>query len=98
MFHIMTKSIPVEAAYSMLIVKRYQDPLGTSFFMLPKGESSSFDIDLLQMTVRSVNDSGSADGSVPKLLANGALPRLNNPKDSRTQSTHQRKICTLKSP
>lgn len=75
-FHITTKSVPVEAAQTMSLVERYHDLVRRAVRII---ENECPDIDFptaLQIAVRVINDTAGPDGFVSTLLVFGALPRL----------------------
>lgn len=96
MLHIATKSVPVEAAYSMSIVGRYLDTLRRAFFIMKEEAPTTTDTEVLQMLIKAVNDSGGPDRLVPTLLVHSALPRLVLPRDLPTPSIYQRAIALWK--
>lgn len=96
MLHITTKSIPVKAAESMSIVKRYQKPLRRAYTIIMKEFPDTEKSVSLEMAVKYVNDSVGPDGLVPKLLVFGAFPLLGLPKDQPTPSTFKRAVALRK--
>jgi hypothetical protein len=71
-----TKSVPVEAHWSIGIVERAHPLLRRAYKIMTeefKGDSISKDF-LLQMAVKAVNDTAGPDGLIPTLLVFGAYP------------------------
>jgi hypothetical protein len=86
-----TKSVPVEAHWSIGLVERAHPLLRRAYKIITeelKGESISKN-SILQMAVKSVNDSAGPDGLIPTLLVFGAYPRMTE-LDPPTPSTTQR--------
>lgn len=72
------KEVPVEAHNSIGLVERYHAPLRRAYEIIQdelKDEHISKEM-MLQMAVKTVNDSAGPDGIVPTLLVFGAYPRL----------------------
>lgn len=72
------KNIPVEAHWSIGLVERYHALLRRSYEIIYqelKGESLSRD-NILQMAVKSINDTAGPNGLIPTLLVFGAFPRM----------------------
>lgn len=90
LFHIRTKSIPIETAHRILIVERYHSPIRHTYNKITK-ESPELEKDTaLQKSMKSVNYSVGREVLVPILLAFGALPRLGQPSDPPSPSMLQR--------
>lgn len=96
MFHITTKSIPVESAHSISIVERYHQPLIRAFNIIRNESPDTAKQDILQMALKAVNDSLGPDGLVSKLLVIGAILRLVLLTDQPTPSTFQRSVALRK--
>jgi hypothetical protein len=72
------KEVPVEAHNSVGLVERYHAPLRRAYEIIQdelKDEHINKEM-ILQMAVKTVNDSAGPDGIVPTLLVFGAYPRL----------------------
>jgi hypothetical protein len=72
------KEVPVEAHNSVGLVERYHAPLRRVYEIIQdelKDEHINKEM-ILQMAVKTVNDSAGPDGIVPTLLVFGAYPRL----------------------
>lgn len=91
-----TKSIPVEAAQSMPIVKRYHKALRHAYKIIMKKFPESEKSVALQMALKSINDSVGPDGFVPTLIFFGDLSCHGLPTDQRTPSTFKRAIALRK--
>ena len=94
---ITTKSVPVEAHWSIGQVERAHPILRRAYCIIAeelKSEGISKQT-MLQMAVKAVNDTSGPDGLVPTLLVFGAYPRITefNPP---TQSTTQRATAIRK--
>ena len=75
---IITKSVPVEAHWSIGIVERAHPELKRAYNIITeelKGQGVTKHI-LLQMAVKAINDTAGPDGLVPTLLIFGAYPRM----------------------
>lgn len=75
---ITTKSVPVEAHWSIGIVERYHAVLRQAYQIISddlQGTGLSRE-SALQMAVKSVNDTAGSNGLVPTLLVFGAYPRM----------------------
>jgi hypothetical protein len=72
-----TKSVPVEAHWSVGLVERAHATLRRAYQIIKEelGDSASKELSL-QMAVKAVNDSTGPDGLVPTLLVFGAFPRM----------------------
>ena len=96
LMHISTKSVPVEAEYSMSIVERYHSPLRRAYRII-RAEAPSMDKEsALQAAVKALNDSAGPDGLIPTLLVYGALPRLGFPTDGPSPTTIERAVAVRK--
>ena len=75
---IQVEEVPVEAHNSIGKVERYHAPLRRAFQVISndlRGEDIS-DAHILQMAIKSVNDTAGPDGLVPTLLVFGTYPRM----------------------
>lgn len=75
---IITKEVPVEAHNSVGLVERYHGPLKRAYEII-KHELKEASIDknmMLQMAIKSVNDTAGPNGIVPTLLVFGSYPRM----------------------
>ena len=93
-FAIRTKCVPVEAANSMGLVERYHTPLRRAYQIIADevadtGSPKIGKAVMLQMAVKSVNDTAGPDGLVPTLLVFGTIPRLSM-KDAPSPTIQQR--------
>lgn len=71
------KQVPTEVHWSVGKIERYHAPLRRAWEILhAELSSSTSDEAILQMAVKSVNDTAGPDGLVPTLLAFGAYPRM----------------------
>lgn len=93
MLHIRTKSMPVDSANSMTIVKRYHSSFRRAYNIIQKELSSMDGEECLQIANKAINDSVGRDGLVPSLLVFGALPQLGLPTDNQSKSTFQRAVA-----
>lgn len=75
MLHISTKLVPVEAAHSISIVKRYHNLIRRDFKNIITDDPGMGNSSALQMAVKSINDSVGPYRIVPTLLIFGAIPR-----------------------
>ena len=94
---ITTKSVPVEAHWSIGQVKRAHPILCRAYCIIAeelKSEGISKQT-MLQIAVKAVNDTSGPDGLVPTLLAFGAYPRITE-FDLPTRSTIQRATAIRK--
>ena len=73
---ITTKSVPVEAHWSIGMVERYHAVLRRAYkVIMDKLQGSGINKDMaLQMAVKAVNDTAGPNGLVPTLLVFGAYP------------------------
>jgi hypothetical protein len=75
---ILTKSVPVEAHWSVGIVERAHPTLRRAYEIITdelQGPGSGVTKEMaLQMAVKAVNDTAGPDGLVPTLLVFGAYP------------------------
>ena len=75
---IITKSVPVEAYWSIGIVKRAHPELKRAYNIITeelKGQGVTKHI-LLQIAVKAINDTAGSDGLVPILLVFGVYPLM----------------------
>ncbi|KAI0993522.1 hypothetical protein K3495_g14662 [Podosphaera aphanis] len=90
---ITTEPVPIEAHNSIGIVERYHLPLRRAYEIIAEElEGSGCGVDremLLQMAIKSVNDTAGPNGLVPTLLVFGAYPRMSK-LDPPTPSILQR--------
>jgi hypothetical protein len=94
---IKTRGVPVEAHWSIGMVKRAHPVLRRVYHILEeelKTEGVSKD-SILQMAVKAINDTAGPDGLVPTLLVFGAYPRMTE-FDPPTASTTQRALAMKK--
>jgi hypothetical protein len=89
---ITTKSVPVEAHWSIGLVERYHTVVRRAYQIIQEElAGSGIDRDIaLQIAVKAVNDTAGPDGIVPTLLVFGAFPRISTldpPSPSITQHT-----------
>jgi hypothetical protein len=94
---ITTKSVPVEAHWSVGLVERAHLILRRAYCIIAeelKSEGVSKQT-VLQMAVKAVNDTSGPEGLVPTLLAFGAYPRITE-FDPPTRSTTQRAMAIKK--
>jgi hypothetical protein len=94
---ITTKSVPVEAYWSIGQVERAHPILRRAYCIIAeelKSEGISKQT-MLQMAVKAVNDTSGPDGLVPTLLVFGAYPRITE-FDPPTRSTTQRATAIRK--
>jgi hypothetical protein len=94
---IKTKCAPVEAAQTIGSVERYHAPLRRAFSVISeelKGTGANKTL-ILQMAVKSVNDTAGPDGLVPTLLVFGAYPRM-TPLDPPAPTITQRAMAIRK--
>lgn len=96
MLHIATKSVSVESANLMSIVKRYHSPLFCAFSIIKKEALHVKDDYALQLAVKAINDSIGPNGFVSTLLAPGALPRLDLPTNKPTTLMFKRAVALRK--
>ena len=74
---ISTKSVPVEAHWSVGLVERAHPTLRRAYQVISEELQDTSTKELtLQMAVKAVNDTASPDGLVPTLLVFGAYPRM----------------------
>ena len=74
---ISTKSVPVEAHWSVGLVERAHPTLRRAYQVISDELQGTSTKDLvLQMAVKAVNDTAGPDGLVPTLLVFGAYPRM----------------------
>ena len=74
---ITTKSVPVEAYWSIGIVERYHAVLRRAYKIIMEDLQGTIKKEIaLQMAVKAVNDTAGPDGLVPTLLVFGAYPRM----------------------
>lgn len=78
---IITKCVPVEAHNSMGLVERYHAPLRRAYSIISAelkedGNSAVQKSIILQVAVKSVNDTAGPNGLVPTLLVFGTYPRM----------------------
>jgi hypothetical protein len=75
---ITTKSVPVEAYWSVGLVERYHQPLRRAYHIIQEEiKEPGFNRDMvLQIAVKAVNDIAGPDGIVPILLVFGTYPRI----------------------
>ncbi len=88
---IATKSVPVEAHWSIGMVERYHAVLRRAYKVIAddlQGCGLSKEI-ILQMAVKAINDTAGPNGLVPTLLVFGAYPRMSE-FDSPTPTITQR--------
>ncbi|KAI1004852.1 hypothetical protein K3495_g3366 [Podosphaera aphanis] len=73
-----TKSVPVEAHWSIGIVERYHHMLRRAYkIVVEELKGSGINKEMaLQMAVKAMNDSAGPDGLVPTLLVFGTYPRM----------------------
>ena len=87
---IATKSVPVEAHWSIGMVEKYYAVLQKAYKIIAddlQGYGLTKEI-ILQITVKAINDIASPNGLVPTLLVFGAYPRMsefNSPTPTITQ-------------
>ena len=74
--NIESKVMPVEAHHSVGIVERYHIPLKRTFKILTRELPQLPKEEILQMSVKAINDTAGPDGLVPTLLVFGAYPRM----------------------
>lgn len=74
---ITTRSVPVEAHWSIGIVERYHAVLRRAYQIIVDEGITQKEI-ALQMAVKSVNDTAGPNGLVPTLLVFGAYPRMHS--------------------
>jgi hypothetical protein len=94
---ITTRSVPVEAHWSVRLVERAHPVLRRAYCIIAdelKTEGVSKH-SILQMAVKAVNDTTGPDGLVPTLLVFGAYPRITE-FDPPTRSTTQRATAIRK--
>jgi hypothetical protein len=72
---IIIKAVPVEAHWSIGVVKRYHAELRRAYQMITEDLDVSKEI-ALQMAVKAINDTAGPDDLVPTLLVFGAYPRM----------------------
>lgn len=82
-FHIKSKSIPVEIAYSTSIVEQDRTLLRLAFNIIRKETSHNDEEAALQIAVKAVNDSVGPEGLVPVLLEFDTPLSLGLPRDKR---------------
>ena len=73
-----TKSVPVEAYWSIGLVERAHPVLRRAYKIITEelqGHRTTKEMNL-QMAVKAVNDTAGPDGLVPTLLVFGAYPRM----------------------
>lgn len=73
-----TKCAPVEAHHSIGLVERYHQPLRRAFNVIQE-ELKDQNLDraiILQMAVKSINDTAGPDGSTPTILVFGTYPKI----------------------
>ena len=76
---ISTKSVPVEAHWSVGLVERAHPILRRAYQIITEElQGGSTKELILQMAVKAVNDTAGPDGLVPTLLVFGAYPRMSN--------------------
>ena len=92
---IQKKCVPVEAAQSIGIVERYHAPLRRAFKIISDELKGNNKMLLLQMAVKSVNDTAGPDGLIPTLLVFGTYPRM-TPLDPPAPSIIQRATAIQK--
>src|SRR5579871_1486997 len=72
---ISTKTVPVEAAWSIGITERYHFVLRRAYKIIVEETQAEKEV-ALQMAVKAVNDSAGPNGLIPTLLVFGAFPRM----------------------
>ena len=85
---ISTKSVPVEAHWSIRIVERAHPVLCRAYQIITEELQDVTKEQALQMAIKAVNDTAGPDGLVPMLLVFGAYPwmsELDPPAPSITQ-------------
>lgn len=76
---ITTKTVPVEAHWSIGLVEKYHTVLRRAYMIVAAelGSNTTFEKTLaLQIAVKATNDTAGPDGLVPTLLTFGAFPRM----------------------
>jgi hypothetical protein len=73
---ITTKSVPVEAHWSVGLVERAHPILRRAYKIITKECSGITKEMALQMAVKAINDTAGPNGLVPTLLVFGAYPRM----------------------
>ena len=74
---ISTKSVPVEAHWSVGLVERAHPVLWRAYQIIREESSNSISKDIaLQMAVKAINDTAGPGGLIPTLLVFGAYPRM----------------------
>ena len=74
---ISTKSVPVEAHWSVGLVERAHPVLRRAYQIIREESSNSISKDIaLQMAVKAINDTAGPGGLIPTLLVFGAYPRM----------------------
>lgn len=96
LLHIETKAVPVESANSMSIIERYHGPVRREFKIIKSEAPDLSDEEILQLAIKSINDSVGPGGIIPTLQVYGALPRLGFNTDKSTPTMQQRAISVRK--
>ena len=71
-----TKCVPIEAHHSIGLVERYHTPLRRAFDIITEELPNTAKQHVLQMAVKTVNDTVGPDGLVLTLLVFGTYPRM----------------------
>jgi hypothetical protein len=75
---VITKSVPVEAHWSIGIVERYYAMLQRAYKIIDAEMPKLTNDIALQIAVKAINDTAGLDGLVPTLLVFGAYSRITN--------------------
>lgn len=76
MLHIRTKSMPIEASNSMSFVEAYHVPVRHEYKIIINKSLDTSDEEVLQIAIKSLNNSVSFDGLLPTLLCCCTLSRV----------------------
>lgn len=98
LFPIRTKATPVESAHSMSIVERYHNPVRRTYQIIKKETPDTNDDLALQMPIKAVNDSISAEGISTTYAVYGCIPRLGLLRGRHPPSTYQRALVVKRLP
>lgn len=93
MMKVDNKAVPIESPNSMSSVERYHTPFKRAFAIIKAELPKLSDKEILQYSVKSLNDSVGPDGLVPTLLVYGALPRFGLLTDKPAHRTFERTIA-----
>lgn len=96
LLHIKTKAVPLVSLNSISFVKHYHSPVRRAFKIIKSESPELTEEEILQLNVKSINDSAGPDGLVLSLLVYGALPRPEFPTDKPTPNMVLRAVALRK--